>query len=276
MTINRPLVRHLAVTTSDPAELAKFYVDVLEMELISGRPGDMERYLTDGYIMLALLYQKLERSEARRGVNHFGFQVGSRSEIAGRIAAVNGREPKARPATIPFAEFRGVDPEGNAFDLSEQGFLRSKMMTDELAARYASTVVQSTSRPTMRHIGIYVQDPEKVAQFYVAALGMQRLPALDGDTTCYVTDGYFTLALFLYRLEGASVNGLNHYGFSVTSIAEIAKRITDRGGKEPKLRAPTRPFDTYRAVDPEGNWFDLIEYGVATARPESLREHAHA
>jgi catechol 2,3-dioxygenase-like lactoylglutathione lyase family enzyme len=274
--MNRPLVRHLAVTTSDPAELAKFYVDVLEMELISGRPGDMERYLTDGYIMLALLYQKLERSEARRGVNHFGFQVASRSEIAQRIAAVNGREPKARPATIPFAEFRGVDPEGNAFDLSEQGFLRSKMMTDELAARYASTLVQATSRPTMRHIGIYVQDPEKVAQFYVDALGMQRLPALEGDTTSYVTDGYFTLALFLYRLEGASVNGLNHYGFSVTAIAEIAKRITDRGVKEPKLRAPTRPFDTYRAVDPEGNWFDLIEYGVATVRPEPLLEHAHA
>jgi hypothetical protein len=91
-----------------------------------------------------------------------------------------------------------------------------------------------------------------------------------------VSDGYFTLGLFLYRLEGSSVNGLNHYGFTVKSIGEISRRIMALGGKEPKLRAPTRPFDTYRAVDPEGNWFDLIEYGVARVTPEPAREHAHA
>jgi predicted enzyme related to lactoylglutathione lyase len=274
--MTRPLIRHLAITTSDPPELAKFYVDVLEMEPISGRPGDMEHYATDGYVMLAFLSQKLEASEARRGVNHFGFQVASRSEVAKRIADFNAREPKPGSATIPFAESRAADPEGNAFDFIEQGFLKSKTTSDGRPAEDLLAVVQAMSRPSMRHIGIYVQDPEKVTQFYVEAFGMERLPGLGGDTTRYVTDGYFTLGLFLRRLEGSSVTGLNHYGFTVTSIDEIAKRITARGGKEPKLRAATRPFDTYRAADPEGNWFDLIEYGVATVAPEPAHEHARA
>jgi catechol 2,3-dioxygenase-like lactoylglutathione lyase family enzyme len=275
-TVTRPKVRHLAVVTGNPAEIAKFYVDVLGMELIPGRPGDNERYATDGYIMLALLYQRLWRGESHRGMNHFGFQVASRDEASKQIVAAGGRQPQPRPATIPFAEYRGNDPDGNGFDLSERGFLVSKVMTDERAARYAAQEVVETTRPTLRHIGMYVQDPERTAQFYVDALGMERLPHSEGDTARYVTDGYMTLDLQLYRLEGHASVGLNYYGFTVKSIEDVVKRITAYGCAEPMKRTTPLPYDVYRAVDPEGNWFNLIEYGVVNQQHDRQLAHSHA
>jgi catechol 2,3-dioxygenase-like lactoylglutathione lyase family enzyme len=257
--------------------LAKFYTSVFEMELVPGREGEKDFFATDGYFNLALLYQRLFRGESRRGMNHFGYHVESVSAVSQRIVGLGGREPKPRPSTIPFAEFRGIDPECNGFDLAEKGFLVSKTLRDERAMRYASEGVQPSTRPTLRHIGMYVQDPEGVAQFYVDALGMERLPNVEGSAARYVTDGYFTLELLLYRLEGHGAHGLNHYGFTVKSIAEIAKRITDFGGKEPELRTTAmRPFEVYRAVDPEGNWFNLSEYGASHVKPMPAREHAHA
>lgn len=274
--ISRPLVRHLAMLGGEPTTLAKFYVDVFEMEVIPGRDGERERFVTDGYFNLALLFQRLERGVARNGLNHFGFQVQSRSEIADRITALGGREPKPRPATIPFAEYRGIDPECNGFDLSELGFLQSKTLTDERAARYAREIVRDPSRPTVRQIGMYVQDPDKVAQFYVDALGMDHVSGPDGGSARYVTDGYVTLALELYLLEGHPAHGLNYFGFYVPSIAEIKRRIAAFGGKEPQLRPAIRPFDVYRAVDPDGNWFDLTEYSAVATSSEAQREPAHA
>jgi catechol 2,3-dioxygenase-like lactoylglutathione lyase family enzyme len=276
-TNSRPLIRHLAVTCGDPGPLAKFYTGVFEMELVPGREGDQDFFATDGYFNLALLYQRLFRGESRRGMNHFGYHVESVIDVSERIVALGGREPKPRPSTIPFAEFRGIDPECNGFDLAQKGFLVSKTLRDERALRYASEGVPPSTRPTLRHIGMYVQDPEGVAQFYVDALGMERLPNVEGNTARYVTDGYFTLEFLLYRLEGHGAHGLNHYGFTVKSIAEIAKRITDLGGKEPELRTTAmRPFEVYRAVDPEGNWFNLTEYAASAVQPAAAREPAHA
>jgi catechol-2,3-dioxygenase len=274
---SRPLVRHLALLNTNSVELAKYYVDVFGMELIPGREGEQERFVTDGYFNLALLYQRLGRGVAANGLNHFGFQVASRAAVAERIVALGGREPKPRPATIPFAEYRGIDPEFNGFDISELGFLQSKTLTDEVAARYAKEIVRSTTRPTVRQIGMYVLDPENVAQFYVDGLGMEHVPSPHGDTARYVTDGYVTLAFQQYLLEGHPAHGLNYFGFFVPSIEEIAQRIETFGGTAPALRPATRPYDVYRAVDPAGNWFDLTEYAsVAAAKPEEAREPAHA
>jgi hypothetical protein len=46
--------------------------------------------------------------------------------ITKKIAAFDIEEPKKRPADRPYAEFRGCDTEGNAFDLSEHGFERAE------------------------------------------------------------------------------------------------------------------------------------------------------
>jgi hypothetical protein len=77
--------------------------------------------LTDGYLSLAILPHRLD-GEAACGINHFGFTVDDTADISQQLVEAGVEEPKKRPATRPYAEYRGCDPEGNWFDISEHGF----------------------------------------------------------------------------------------------------------------------------------------------------------
>jgi catechol 2,3-dioxygenase-like lactoylglutathione lyase family enzyme len=114
----KPKIRHLALFARDPKKLADFYTSVFDMEVAatSGRAY----FLTDGYLMLALLPHRLE-GEAAVGLNHFGFNLEDLEAVKEKLAAYGLETPKARPGDRPYAEFRAVDPEGNWFDLSEEG-----------------------------------------------------------------------------------------------------------------------------------------------------------
>ena len=49
------------------------------------------------------------------------------------MAAAGVEAPKARPSNREYAEFRGADPQGNLFDLSEHGYQESETRTDREA-----------------------------------------------------------------------------------------------------------------------------------------------
>jgi catechol 2,3-dioxygenase-like lactoylglutathione lyase family enzyme len=119
--MGRPKIRHLAIFVRDPAKIAKFYQDVFEMELLGEPEAKGAHYVTDGNLTLALLPHKLAASAAH-GLNHFGFTVPDRVTIMKKLVDAGTEEPKKRPADRPYAEYRGVDPEGNWFDLSEHGY----------------------------------------------------------------------------------------------------------------------------------------------------------
>jgi catechol-2,3-dioxygenase len=117
----KPTIRHLAIFARDTEKLAKFYTEIFEMELILNRGPGKAQYLSDGYLTLAILPQRLEGSAAV-GLNHFGFLVDDRAALTARLVDAGVEEPKPRPSDRPYAELRAVDPEGNWFDLSEKGF----------------------------------------------------------------------------------------------------------------------------------------------------------
>ena len=139
--MQKPKIRHLAIMARDPEKVAQFYADVFDMKIIHTASGGKSRFLSDGYLTLAILPHKLEGS-APVGLNHFGFHVENRSEIMERIVAKGLEEPKQRPAERPYAEYRGCDVEGNWFDLSQHGFEEVETGFDraEKAARAKSTV----------------------------------------------------------------------------------------------------------------------------------------
>ncbi|HUB95403.1 MAG TPA: VOC family protein [Stellaceae bacterium] len=114
----KPKIRHLALFARDPKKLADFYTSVFDMEV--AHAGKNAYFLTDGYLMLAILPHRLE-GEAAVGLNHFGFNLENRDEVVKKLQQWNLEVPKARPGDRPYAEFRAVDPEGNWFDLSEEG-----------------------------------------------------------------------------------------------------------------------------------------------------------
>lgn len=117
----RPKIRHLAIITRDPDKLAKFYGEVFEMEVLH-RSETGAVYMTDGYMNVALLRQKMQ--DTPNGLNHFGWEIEDTAAMGEKLNKFDIPAPTVRPATRPYAEHRAMDPDGNLFDLSEHGFGR--------------------------------------------------------------------------------------------------------------------------------------------------------
>src|SRR5262249_32091188 len=95
---------------------------------------------------------------------------------------------------------------------------------------------------------------------YADVFGMESFHR-DPDGSCFVTDGYLTLALLKHHLDGEAPIGMNHFGFHVADVDPIFAKLANYGLPRPGLRATKRPFAEHRAVAPEGNWFDLPAHG---------------
>jgi len=117
-----PKIRHLAIICMDPEKLAKFYCEVFEMKVVARSESRKNVFLTDGYMNLALLSQKVEGKT--NGLNHFGFHVEDSDVIAERLKNWEVIGPTERPADRTYAEQRATDPEGNMYDIAEGGFDR--------------------------------------------------------------------------------------------------------------------------------------------------------
>lgn len=113
-------IKHLAIKTTDPERLGNFYAKAFDMKIIHRSPNGGV-YVTDGYVTLALLKQR--PNDTAPGINHFGFEVDDAKDHARRMVELNVAAPTERPGTTPFAELRGMDPDGNLFDISEHGYV---------------------------------------------------------------------------------------------------------------------------------------------------------
>lgn len=134
---NRPTIRHLAIRTPDPERLARFYSDVFDMDIqhsTDGAGGASAVFVTDGYLTLALLPLRLEGSGSA-GLEHFGFQIDDTNAIAAKLADAGVPTPRPRPSTRPYAEDRGMDPDGNLFDLSMHGYEEVQTRADREARK---------------------------------------------------------------------------------------------------------------------------------------------
>ncbi|HXP92286.1 MAG TPA: VOC family protein [Candidatus Binatia bacterium] len=125
------------------------------------------------------------------------------------------------------------------------------------------------AKPKIRHIAIFARNPDELAKFYQDIFEMEVVYTKGPGKSHYLSDGYLTLAILPHKLEGSAMTGLNHFGFAVTDVEKLRKRIAAKGLEEPKRRPPDRAFAEFRAVDPEGNWFDLSEGGYEEPKAEA-------
>ncbi|WP_370947694.1 VOC family protein [Amycolatopsis sp. cg5] len=116
------------------------------------------------------------------------------------------------------------------------------------------------TRPRLRHLAFVVRDAEQLATFYRDRLEMEIFHK-DPDGSHFLTDGYINLALIQQQLDGEASGGFNHFGFQVDDVETVSDRFAEAGVPRPVQRPSDRPFAEYRAIDPEGNWFDLSEHG---------------
>ena len=127
--------------------------------------------------------------------------------------------------------------------------------------------------PKIRHLAIKTKHPAKLAEFYTQVFDMKVIHT-EKSGSVFLSDGYFTLAILRNRGEAAP-SGFNHFGFQVEDLAEIEKRL----GKfdEPMTARPsTRPYAEHRAMDPDGNLFDISVHGYGTVEFAADREKTKA
>ena len=131
-----PRIKHIAMTTSDPARVASFYKEAFGMrEIRRSRQGAV--FLTDGYINLAILNHKTEKDADVGahganfdGIHHIGFEVEDLDAAAARIEQANGRQLTQKD-DLDMAmdvtghrnfEMKWAGPDGVVIDISHTGW----------------------------------------------------------------------------------------------------------------------------------------------------------
>ncbi len=132
-------IRHLAIRTENPEQLAAFYMEVFGLKELHrgshpGHPAGKSVHLTDGYFELAILDNSAQQSP--NGLYHFGIQIENLDETLERIKKSHPDKPiRERPQGTPFAEMRVSDPAGNLIDLSVHGFLDYQPLKKDQAVK---------------------------------------------------------------------------------------------------------------------------------------------
>jgi catechol 2,3-dioxygenase-like lactoylglutathione lyase family enzyme len=90
-------IKHIALTTKNPSEVAEFYKKAFDMQELYRRPNGAV-YLSDGYINLTILNCKSADAPdvgpmgpTFEGIHHIGFAVDDLDTASAKIEAANGK-----------------------------------------------------------------------------------------------------------------------------------------------------------------------------------------
>ena len=135
-------IKHIALSTDDPAKTAEFYKKVFGLSELHRRPADTGAegvWLSDGYIYFAILKYRSEEApnlgegpSTVKGVHHIGFYVDDQAETCAAIEAESGTECPGSSAAN--RKYRG--PDGLMIDIRARGWdeqIRAKMQLFELS-----------------------------------------------------------------------------------------------------------------------------------------------
>ena len=121
-------IKHIALSTEDPAKTADFYKEVFGLKELRRSPADSGAdgvWLTDGYIYFAVL--KYGSGEAPNlgegpstvvGIHHIGFYVDDLQEACSTIEGANATECEG--STAANRKYKG--PDGLMIDLRAKGW----------------------------------------------------------------------------------------------------------------------------------------------------------
>jgi lactoylglutathione lyase len=129
-------IKHIALTTKDPAKVADFYKEAFGLQEIRRSPSGAV-FLTDGHINLAILNFKTEKDAdvgahgpRFSGIHHFGFEVENLDEACQKLAAVDARRLTQKEGLDRAMasgghrnfEMKWAGPDGVVLDVSHTGW----------------------------------------------------------------------------------------------------------------------------------------------------------
>lgn len=132
-------IRHIALTTENPAKAAAFYEKAFGMEIIR-KSDNGAVFLSDGYINLAILNWKTEKDADvgpnganYNGIHHIGFQVDDLDDAIENLESADGKQLSTReglnagmaPAGPRNFEMKWAGPDDVVIDISHTGWTTS-------------------------------------------------------------------------------------------------------------------------------------------------------
>ena len=231
-------IQHFAIVSENFVREAKFYESAFGMK--RPKPGSEEEQkairtnyavsISDGYVGVTMIGRKPGYVP---GLHHFGVDV---DDVEQAIARIKKSYPEVavlkRPSNRPFATFGAHDPEGNYFDLTQEG----------MSNRRDVYVEQQREQPRrVHHLKLRVMNAPAIAAFYRDMLDLQEADKALEDPNFYLTDGKMTLIIAPWKMsdfEGAGIDrpGLEHVGFKVESVDAVKKDLASLREADPDMR----------------------------------------
>jgi len=239
-------IQHFAIVSENFVREAKFYESAFGMT--RSKPGSVEEEkairtnyavsISDGYVGVTVIGRKPGYVP---GLHHFGVDVDNVDEAMARIKK-NYPEVAVlkRPSNRPFATYGAHDPEGNYFDLTQEGMSNRR---DVYAVRPGSPQVEQQRQCPrhIHHLKLRVMNAPAIAAFYRDMLDLREADKALEDPNFYLTDGRMTLIIAPWKMsdfEGAGIDrpGLEHVGFQVESVDKVKKELAVLREANPEMR----------------------------------------
>ena len=231
-------IQHFAIVSENFVREAKFYESAFGMK--RSKPGSEEELkairtnyavsISDGYVGVTMIGRKPGYIP---GLHHFGVDVDNVDEA---IARIKKNHPEVavlkRPSNRPFATYGAHDPEGNYFDLTQEGMSNRRDVYTEQQREHPRRI---------HHLKLRVMNPTKIAAFYRDMLDLREADKAIEDPHHYLTDGRMTLIIAPWKMsdfEGAGIDrpGLEHVGFQVDSVEAVKRELAALREADPEMR----------------------------------------
>ena len=270
-------IQHVAIVSENFVRETRFYEVVLGMK--RSKPGSAEEEkairtnyalsISDGYVGMTVIGRKPGYVP---GLHHFGIDVDDVDEACSRIKE---KYPAItvlkRPSNRPFATLGAHDPEGNYFDLTQEGMENRRDV-------YVETAREQPRR--VHHIKLRVMNPTGIAAFYRDLFDLKEEEKALEDHNFYLTDGRVTLIIAPWKMSdfaGAGIDrpGIEHLGYKVESVETVKKELAALREFDPEMRERiiSEPKEGERRLaliascrhgrhqfsDPDGVFIDIAE-----------------
>ena len=231
-------IQHAAIVSENFVREARFFEAAFGMK--RSKPGSEEEQkairtnyavsVSDGYVGVTIIGRKPGYVP---GLHHFGVDVDDVSEAMARIKK---KYPEVavlkRPSNRPFATYGAHDPEGNYFDLTQEGMSNRRDV-------YVESQREQPRR--IHHIKLRVMNAPRIAEFYRDLFDLREEDKALEDPNFYLTDGQVRLIVAPWKMsdfEGAGIErpGIEHIGFKVESVEAVKKELAALREADPEMR----------------------------------------
>lgn len=234
-------IQHVAIMSENFVREAKFYdyafgmtrsISVAEEEA-KAIQMNYAVSVSDGYVGMTVIGRK---PGYPGGLHHFGIDV---DDVELACARIREKYPAIkvlkRPSNRPFASFGAHDPEGNIFDLTQEGMENKRGVYVETGAQHKRSI---------SHIKLRALRHEAVARFYLDVFEFRQAEKALEDPNFYLTDGKVTLVIAPWDItdyDGAGLErpGLEHIGLKVESVDAVKKDLEALRKADPEMRERT-------------------------------------